>query len=510
MNRFIYLIIWGILGTMLILVPTSAWALNFLPLDLSVEGRIKDLRVEDLNYDGLKDLLVIYIQGLPPKESRWLSIFWQKSDKSFNSTPDQSWEIAQEATVLDTGEISTQFPGRELVFLTNQGVSFCRLRDNQYNPEPIPLLSHSVFTAFPEKNNLPVTNFVQDWNQDGQEDIAIMDFGRLVIFLGDGKGNFPERDELKIEIKPFYLGYDPLDKSNDPTKIALFTSTYFFPELNLRDYNGDGHKDLMAIRNDVLYWYAHDKDGKFDPSFTKKDFDIQTDEEKREELVNIKMMVEDLNGDGLADVLINKQKTRGLTSLYSLVSIFYHRKNTGISSVPQQIITTEGTASVAMVIRDLNRDGRQDLILPSFEFGLGAVIRYFFTKKIRVSFLVYLMREDGRYPDKPDLEKEIRFKIDLSGQSNLAVIDPDGDYNGDGVNDLVFGTSDDELSIFPGVKDPLKSNRIYEDDPLLRLQINTLGYLIASDLGNKGRSDIILYYPREPKLWSKIKLLLNR
>ena len=56
----------------------------------------------------------------------------------------------------------------------------------------------------------------------------------------------------------------------------------------------------------------------------------------------------------------------------------------------------------------------------------------------------------------------------------------------------------------------IKGNRIYEDDPLLRLQINTLGYLIASDLGNKGRSDIILYYPREPKLWSKIKLLLNR
>ena len=300
-----------------------------------------------------------------------------------------------------------------------------------------------------------------------------------------------------------------MDRGNDPTKLALFTSTYFFPELNPRDYNGDGRKDLMAVMRDILYWYEHDMDGKFETSFTKKDFDIRTEREKREGLVNIKMMVEDLNGDGLAAVLINKQKARGLTSLYSLVSIFYNRKDTGISSVPNQIITTEGTASVAMVIRDLNHDGRQDLILPSFQFGLGAIIRYFFTKKIKVSFLVRLMGKGGKYPDKPNLKKEIRFKISLSGKSNLTVIDPDCDYNGDGINDLVFGT-DDELSIFPGVKDSSKKNKIFQDDPLIRLRINTLGYMVASDLNSKGKGDIILYYPRDPKLWGQIKLLLNR
>ena len=208
MNRLIYPTMWAILSTILILVPASGWALKFQSLDLSVEGQVKDLRLEDLNYDGLKDLLAIHIKGLPPKESRWLSIFWQKSDNSFNLTPDQSWEVARGATVLDTGEISARFTGRELVFLTNQGVSFYPLINNKYNPEPIPLLSHSVITAFPDEDNLPITNFVQDWSQDDQ-DIAIMDFGRWVIFLADDKGNFTQRNEIEMEIRPFIWDMTP-------------------------------------------------------------------------------------------------------------------------------------------------------------------------------------------------------------------------------------------------------------------------------------------------------------
>jgi hypothetical protein len=510
MNRGYYQIILFILIAFPVLFPESSWSLNFQSLNLSIEGRIKDLRVEDLNYDGLKDLLVVHIKGLSPRESRWLSIFWQKPDGSFNLTPDQSWEVDQQATVLDIGEISDQFAGQELLFLTKQGVSFYPLINNKYSEKPISLISHPAFTTCPEVDNLPITNFVQDWNQDGQEDIAIIDFGKLIIFFGDGKGSFSQKNEIKMDIEPFYLGYDPLDKSNDPTKIPRFTATYFFPELNLRDYNGDGRKDLIAVQRDVLYWYRHNEEDKFEPLYIKKDLDIRTEKEKKGEMVNLKMMVEDLNGDGLVDVLINKQKARGLTSLFSLVSIFYNKKGQGIPSVPDQIIITEGTASVSMVIRDLNHDGRKDIILPSFQFGLGAIIRYFFTKKIKVSFLVYLMGKEGHYPDKPNLKKNIKFKIDFSGQSNLAVIDPDGDYNGDGINDLVFGTDEDELSIFPGVKGTSRHKKIYHDKPMVQLRVNTLGYLVTSDLNRKGRSDLILYYPREPKLWNRIVVFLNK
>jgi len=496
---------------LLALIPKQGWAINFYPLYLSVEGHIKEIKVVDLNYDGLKDLLVIHIKGLPPRETRWISIFWQRHNRTFSPVPDQSWQVEPTATVLDVGEISPRYPGQELVLLTSEGVKFYPLLKDKYSQEALPLIHHPVFTPFPEEDNLPITNFVQDWDQDGNDDIAIMDFGRLAIFFGNGKGDFSRKEVIQVKIEPFYLGYDPLDKSRDPSKVPLFTSTYFFPELNLRDYDGDGLKDLIAIQKDVLYWYPHHEGNGFATSFIKKDFDIRTEKEKREELVNIKMMVEDLDGDGLADVLINKQKARGLSSLFSLVSIFYNRRGRGLPLIPDQMIITEGTASVAMVIRDLNHDGKKDLILPSFQFGLGAILRYFFTKKIKVNFLVYLMGKDGRYPDRPDLEKAIKFKIDLSGQSNLAVIDPDGDYNGDGIEDLVFGTDEDELSIFLGIANRGgRIKKIYEDKPAVRLKVNTLGYLITEDLSNRGRSDLILYYPRNPKRWHQIIVFLNR
>jgi len=68
---------------------------------LSVADRLLSLEDEDLDLDGLGDILIIHRKGLHPRETRWISIFWQRADGGFSTAADQSWEIDPDAAVDD-------------------------------------------------------------------------------------------------------------------------------------------------------------------------------------------------------------------------------------------------------------------------------------------------------------------------------------------------------------------------------------------------------------------------
>jgi hypothetical protein len=68
---------------------------------LSVADELLDLQAEDLNADGLKDILIVHRKGLPPEETRWVSIFLQSSTGGFSAAANQSWELDSAAAVLE-------------------------------------------------------------------------------------------------------------------------------------------------------------------------------------------------------------------------------------------------------------------------------------------------------------------------------------------------------------------------------------------------------------------------
>ena len=111
-----------------------------------------------------------------------------------------------------------------------------------------------------------------------------------------------------------------------------------------------------------------------------------------------------------------------------------------------QVIISEGSISAAMDMRDVNGDGHQDLILPSLRLSITAIIRILITRNIPITFNIFLYQDGQRYSDRPDFQKEVKFKVDFSGESNTQAMTLDGDFDGDGVNDFVLATSDDELS----------------------------------------------------------------
>jgi hypothetical protein len=70
--------------------------------------------------------------------------------------------------------------------------------------------------------------------------------------------------------------------------------------------------------------------------------------------------------------------------------------------------------------------------------------------------------------------------------------------------DPVFGTGDDELSLFPGTS----ASGLFAEDAIEEIQAPAFG--IAVDLDRKGKSDMLLSYPVTKAHRTQVVVLFNR
>ena len=171
-------------------------------------------------------------------------------------------------------------------------------------------------------------------------------------------------------------------------------------------------------------------------------------------------------------------------------------------------MVSEGSVSADMNLRDVNGDGNLDMILPSFRISITAIIRILITQKIPVTFSIFLYKEGQKYSERPDFEKEVKFKIDFSGESDTQAMTLDGDFNGDGVNDFVLATGKEELSIYLGNESNPKE--LFAKRPASEVEADAFGDLIAEDLNHDGYSDMILHYPNTDDMKGFVEVLMNR
>jgi hypothetical protein len=491
----------------LLAAPTAGGAGNddaFVVYKLNVPGRLLQHWVEDLNADGFKDIFIVHRKGLHPHETRWVSIFWQDAGEGFGTAPDQSWELDRDAAILDIGDVSGDLR-KEICYLTNTSVRYHPIGEGAYETESVHLLGAQGIAVYPSKRSVPMINFVRDWNGDGKDEVAIAGFEGLFIYSRGADGAFSSGEMIVIELE---TQLDRVDTPGNDSKTVGIDASYTFPNIQLLDYNNDGLRDLIATTEDRVIVYLQQSDGTYSKTPTTNHlFDVLTQQEKIEGIAEIETLVEDLNVDGYADAVVTKQTAKGLTNFRGVVSIYWGSPN-GFGEEPDQLIISEGTASAGARFLDVNGDGRKDLVLPSVKFSVAAIIRILVTRSIKVYFNIFLLNEDDRLSERPDFTKEVKFKIDLSGESDEQAMDLEGDYNGDKRTDFVFATGKDELSVYLGEQD--RKDRLFSKKPAAEVGADAYGELSSHDLNDDGFFDMIIYYPENKKLKGTLEVLVNR
>jgi uncharacterized protein (TIGR03437 family) len=189
----------------------------------------------------------------------------------------------------------------------------------------------------------PVANWMLagDLNNDGKPDLVITSVGTLaqtgsgnvITLLGKGDGTFVQATKLPL---------------------AVLNSEGYAGSMALADFNHDGKLDLCVTVPSGFAILSGRGDGTFQPPVITK-------------LPTTSIAAVDLDGDGIPDLLTLSQVNSAIPQgLYSLLN---NGDGTFQPAVPLNIPGSE-----ALLIADVNGDGKPDLVSPYWPFGIFSLL----------------------------------------------------------------------------------------------------------------------------------------
>jgi hypothetical protein len=461
---------------------------------LSTEGKIVDGIVEDLNDDGLLDILAVYTTGHQPHTQRWLAVFWQKEAQMFDSSPNQTWKVDPRAAILDVGDISSD-PGQEIVFLAQDGIHFYRQKNGAFVKESRKLIETKTIFSLAEDDDLPTWDFARDICSHAGDEILISRFGEVELWCRGEDGTYQLRQKFPVKTTARLYAETPGENYSYSLR-----ADYRVPKIGCKDFNNDHNTDVVICWEDNLDVFLQRGDGTFpsSPDYQLR-MSLRTEEELETHEVDVLLTVHDLNGDGQLDIVANKMKG-GLDNAMTETSLFLYHTESGFKEIPDQFMIAEDAVSEPYLV-DLNNDDRPDLIQPEVKMGIKSIVSMLLMKKFNINFLVFLNRGSGLFSTEPDYSTKVGFKIDFTRRGGRAspLIEFGGDYNGDGRKDLAVGTSEEELSIFFGDK-----HKVFTKKPQVVEMVRTSSHAVAKDFNGDGRAELLLYYPDQKELKNHI------
>ena len=467
--------------------------------ELPVKEPINDIIVDDLNEDGLQDLLII----TKSSEDKKILVFFQKSSGFFKN-PDQVLNIDKEAVSFDLGNITDEHKGKEIVYLTNRSVYYYYMNKNLYLQEPKKVMETiSVFQS-PTTQSPFLYRFIFDLDGDKADDFLIPEAESMNLFLNDKNGNFVKTQQIKIGSHYEFF--------QDIKNLRVFYQRIIIqlPIVYFEDFNGDKKDDIISVFEDKIRVFFNKGNGLFssEPGF-KINLKTLTQEEKEKTLAPmLDTYVIDLNNDGFMDFVISKSLFRGVKGTQKIY-IFLNRRG-NISSRPDQIIVNEDSVGPAQIM-DLNGDKQKDLIISEIKLGLFRIIKLLLTRKLGYNLSIYLGKQ-GLYRESPvqKVKYQIRVVLERTGVRGKEFLEFRGDFNGDGVNDLLKNIlikgKHNWLYIFKGKAK--KKKMFYDLADYVIVEEMGINEVIINDLNRDKKSDIVFDIGEKDK--KRIVIFLSR
>jgi hypothetical protein len=279
--------------------------------------------------------------------------------------------------------------------------------------------------------------------------------------------------------------------------MAQSISSWWYPLAYRGDWNGDGKTDIFVHQREQLLVFMPGKNGAYGPEPTLAlplKFTGPLEKGRFQFDYQLPTRFADIDGDGLTDVIATHI---GRATTY----VFKGRPGGGADLArPQSILKFKGVTFVNFLV-DLDRDGKQDLVLARADRpGVLDILKILITKEVPVEINFFFGRAgDIPYPPEPDYRREIDIPILFSSAKRgvnigtSAVLSVLGDFDGDGRNDMLLRAGDKKIAVYAG------QGRSFSDEPEFALEVRSMdGYRflepIAEDLNDDGVSDLILTY----------------
>jgi hypothetical protein len=437
--------------------------------------------------------LAVSVRGTPPDEERLISIFDCSNGGPFQPEATRSLPVSPQVVAFDVADVDAA-PGDELVLLTADALHIA----SPWAPERKRVVRLPVTVPLPPRTReLSRIHLVDTWNGDGRR-LALVPAGSGGLLIGfDGQ---PARS-LQLPILAHYRTPDTAPPAHD----HLLSAEIRWPTLDLADDDGDGRPDLFALSRYAVWIFHTGPDGV--PEFPSRQLVLRPfteDEELRHDTTGTRTLARDVDGDGLGDLLVDSGAGTIIGSHH--MTEIYRNRGSGVSleGGPDMTLAMDtGMASIRLV--DLDGDGRLDFLQTSLRFGIAQVWRMLTSQSTKITLATYTPNEAANALEAT-WKSGITLKLDLaSGRIADLLPAAQGDWNGDGHRDLLYGVGSKRLAIRLGKREEagpgFGSVAATQDLP-------GMTHSTIADLDGDGLDDLMLWDPRDRD--GTVHLLRNR
>ncbi|MFT4938292.1 MAG: hypothetical protein ACI88A_001316 [Paraglaciecola sp.] len=395
---------------------------------------------------------------------------------------------------IDVGEVSTE--GLQNLFLLSKNMIY-KYVPGQLSQEAHLVEEQSVSSMYLGNfaDAISSRDFARDINDDGKDDFVIPHFEQLNLWLSDCCSqrhyqSLPIAAQLKV----------------DKDSVTFGETQLYYADLTL-----DGKTDVVLVEQGKLIIYPQKQDTQFATQALQVNINktihgvnwwdiVEADGQNMDqsELTHRKVEnIQDMNGDNIADIAVRFTKSSGVLDRVNDYQFFFGsviNKQLTYPEQPDTAIISDETLSDLQLI-DLDADGKQEVMLSSFDLGLSQIIGALLSGSIEQDALIFSMDENNKFIKKPLVNQEVEITFSLSSGRSGEPLLKVADVNGDKFKDLVFSDDDDQIHVLFATP---KGKRAFAKRPVkqkLKVPKNAEN-AAQSDLNNDGKADFILHYGR--------------